>query len=205
MAFTQLTAIDWKAKKPALHTMDGISDKTMTEHYKLYVGYVNKYNEMMEKIEALTTDDHKAANPTYSLVRGLKVDLTRAVGGVKNHELYFSHLAGAGGSPSGDLLNQMTKDFGSVDRWLSDFKATGMAARGWAWLAWDHDWKRLYNCLGDEQNTFPFWNATPVLAMDVFEHAFFIDHGASKANYIEVFFKNLDWNDVQAKFIAIKK
>src|SRR3990172_4836356 len=114
--------------------LDGISKRTMEEHYKLYQGYVNKYNEIMTKIEALTADDYKAANPTYSLIRELKVELARAVGGVKNHELYFNHLGGKGGKPSGALLAQIEKDFGSYDKWLSDFKATGAGARGWAWL-----------------------------------------------------------------------
>ena len=182
--------------------LDGISKRTMEEHYKLYQGYVNKYNEIMTKIEALTADDYKAANPTYSLIRELKVELARAVGGVKNHELYFNHLGGKGGKPSGALLAQIEKDFGSYDKWLSDFKATGTGARGWAWLAWDRDWNYLFNMIGDEQYSFPVWNAVPVLAMDCFEHAFFIDFGAAKAAYIEKFFANLDWADVERRFQA---
>lgn len=204
MPFQKLTAINWQEKKPALHKMDGISEKTQIEHYKLYQGYVNKYNEVMEKLEALTADDFKAANPTYSLVRALKVELTRAIGGVKNHELYFGHLGGKGGKPGAALLAQIQKDFGSYERWEGDFRATGVAARGWSWLAWDHDWKRLFNAIGDEQNTFPVWNATPVLAMDVFEHAFSIDYGAAKASYIEAFFKNLDWDQVNKNFETLK-
>ncbi len=117
--------------------LDGISKRTMEEHYKLYQGYVNKYNEIMTKIEALTPDDYKAANPTYSLVRELKVELARAVGGVKNHELYFNHLGGKNSQPGSALRAQIEKDFGSYDKWLTDFKATGAAARGWAFLAWD--------------------------------------------------------------------
>jgi Fe-Mn family superoxide dismutase len=177
----------------------------MEEHYKLYQGYVNKYNEIMTKIEALTPDDYKAANPTYSPVRELKVELSRAIGGVKNHEMYFSHLGGRGGQPSGGLLSQIEKDFGSYDKWLNDFKATGAAGRGWAWLAWDRDWRYLFNEIGDEQNVFPVWNAVPVLAMDVFEHAYFIDFGASKAAYIEKFFANLDWAEVERRFDAVPK
>src|SRR5574340_537552 len=157
--------------------LDGISKRTMEEHYKLYQGYVNKYNEIMTKVEALGADDYKAANATYSAVRELKVELARAIGGVKNHELYFNHLGGQGGAPGAALKAQIEKDFGSYDKWLSDFKATGAAARGWAWLAWDREWGRLFNMIGDEQYSFPVWNAVPVLAMDVFEHAFFIDFG----------------------------
>ncbi len=182
--------------------LDGISKRTMEEHYKLYQGYVNKYNEIMKKIEALGPDDYKAANATYSPIRELKVELARAIGGVKNHEMYFAHLGGKGGKPSGGLLPQIEKDFGSYDKWLSDFKATGTAARGWAWLAWDRDLKYLFNMIGDEQFSFPVWNSVPILAMDVFEHAFWIDFGSAKGQYIEKFFANLDWAEVERRFDA---
>ena len=198
----QLTAKQFPSFQKEL---DGISKRTMEEHYKLYQGYVNKYNEITTKLDALTADDYKAANPTYSLVRELKVELARAVGGVKNHELYFNHLGGKGGAPDAALTAQIEKDFGSFDKWLADFKATGAAARGWAFLAWDREYGRLFNMIGDEQFSFPVWNAVPVLAMDVFEHAFFIDFGAAKAAYIEKFFANLDWNDVEKGLTEAKK
>jgi len=185
--------------------LDGISKRTMDEHYKLYQGYVNKYNEIMTKIEALTADDYKAANPTYSHVRELKVELARAIGGVKNHELYFDHLGGKGGTPGAALAAQIEKDFGAFDKWLTDFKATAVAARGWAFLAWDREYGRLFNMIGDEQFSFPVWNAVPILALDVFEHAFFIDFGTAKATYIEKFFANLDWNDVEKRLAEAKR
>lgn len=122
----QITAKQFAAFQKEL---DGISKRTMEEHYKLYQGYVNKYNEIVAKIEALTADDYKAANPTYSLVRELKVELARAIGGVKNHELYFNHLGGKGGTPTGAFKAQIEKDFGSFDKWFADFKATGVSAR----------------------------------------------------------------------------
>ncbi len=198
----QLTAKQFSSFQKDL---DGISKRTMEEHYKLYQGYINKYNEITTKLQALTADDYKAANPTYSLVRELKVELARAIGGVKNHELYFNHLGGKGGMPSAALTSQIEKGFGLYDKWLADFKATGAAARGWAFLAWDREYNRLFNMIGDEQFSFPVWNATPILAMDVFEHAFFIDFGAAKAAYIEKFFANLDWSDVEKRFAEAKK
>ena len=104
----QLTAKQFPSFQKEL---DGISKKTMEEHYKLYQGYVNKYNEITTKLDALTADDYKAANPTYSLVRELKVELARAVGGVKNHELYFNHLGGKGGAPNVTLKAQIEKNW----------------------------------------------------------------------------------------------
>jgi hypothetical protein len=79
------------------------------------------------------------------------------------------------------------------DEWRADLKATGMAARGWAWTAYDWDEARLFNYLGDAQNTFPVWNATPLVALDVYEHAYFLDYQTDRASYIEAFFANLDW------------
>jgi Fe-Mn family superoxide dismutase len=174
---------------------DGISTKTMEEHYKLYQGYVNKYNEIMEKLDGA---DKSKANQVFSDVRSLKVDLTFAIGGVKNHETYFAHLGGKGGDPSGKLHDALVKTFGSMDAWRADMKATGMASRGWAWLAWDWDYQYLFNYAGDAQNTFPVWNATPLVALDVYEHAYYLDFATARAGYIDAFFKNLNW-DVPSK------
>lgn len=176
--------------------LTGISKKTMEEHYKLYQGYVNKANEIHDRLAALDKDPVKA-NPTFSDVRALKVELTRAVGGVKNHEIYFTLLGGSGGAPTGKLGDLIKRDFGSFEEWQRDLKATGIAARGWAWTAWDWDTQRLFNYIGDEQNTFPIWNGTAVVALDVFEHAYFLDYGTGKAAYIDAFFKNIDWKQVE--------
>jgi len=176
-----------------MRELDGISARTMTEHYKLYQGYVNKYNEIMSKIEAA---DRASANQTFSDIRELKVDLTFAIGGVKNHELYFGHLGGKGGEPPAEIRKQLEKDFGSVEKWMADLKATGMASRGWAWTAYDRDWGYLFNYAGDAQNTFPVWNAVPIVALDVYEHAYYLDYGTARASYIDRFFANLDWSAV---------
>ena len=185
-----------KGPKPSLSKMDGISTKTMEEHYKLYEGYVKKANEIWNKLVGMDPDP-AAANPTYSEIRELKVEFSRAVGGVKNHQAYFAHLGGKGGQPGGALLKHIEKDFGSFDRWAKDLKATGIAARGWAWLALDFQTWKLMNYIGDEQNTYPIWNATPLVALDVFEHAYFIDYGTKKGDYIDAFLKNLDWKVVE--------
>jgi Fe-Mn family superoxide dismutase len=167
----------------------------MEEHYELYKGYVAKTNEIQEK---LGTVDRASANQIFSDLRSLRTDLSFATGGVKNHEIYFAHLGGAGGAPKGKLLELINRDFPSYDQWLADFKASGLAARGWVWLAYDHDWNCLTTVTGDAQNTFPLWNATPVLALDVYEHAYWLDYGRLRAKYIEAFFANLDWSVVEA-------
>ena len=179
--------------KPALLELDGISRESVEAHYKLYEGYVNKRNEIMGKLDEL---DVSSANQVYSEVRALKVDLSFAIGGIKNHEIYFDHLGGGGGEPDGAIRELLFRDFGSLENWRADLKATGMAGRGWAWTAYDWDEGRLFNYIGDAQNTFPVWNATPLIAVDVYEHAYFLDFQTDRASYIEVFFANLDWKVV---------
>ncbi|HEY7196722.1 MAG TPA: Fe-Mn family superoxide dismutase [Gaiellaceae bacterium] len=179
--------------KPELLDMDGISRASVEAHYKLYQGYVNKRNEILKKLGEV---DLGAANQVYSDIRALKVDLTFAIGGVKNHEIYFEHLGGGGGDPDGLIANLIQRDFGSVASWREDLKATGMAGRGWAWTAYDWDEERLFNYVGDAQNTFPIWNATPLVALDVYEHAYFLDYQTDRASYIDAFFNNLDWSVV---------
>jgi superoxide dismutase, Fe-Mn family len=178
---------------PSLLELDGISRETIEAHYRLYQGYVAKRNEILGK---LTTVDLGAANQAYSELRSLKVELSFAIGGIKNHELYFGHLGGTGGDPRGAFGELVARDFGSVEAWKADLRATGLAGRGWAWTAYDWDERRLFNYLGDAQNTYPVWNATPLVALDVYEHAYFIDFGTDRAGYIEAFFHNLDYGAV---------
>jgi Fe-Mn family superoxide dismutase len=179
--------------KPALYELDGLSRETIESHYTLYQGYVAKRNEILERLAGIEV---AAANQVYSDVRALKVELSFAIGGVKNHEIYFEHLGGYGGEPDGAIADLIGRDFGSADAWRADLKATGMAGRGWAWTAYDWDEGRLFNYVGDAQNTFPIWNATPLVALDVYEHAYFLDYRTDRASYIDAFFHNLDWGVV---------
>ncbi len=202
MNFIKLNA---KTFSQTIYGMNGISKKTVEEHLKLYNGYVNKYNEVMERLTKLTDEDYAKANQTYSMLRALKVDLTFAWGGVVNHELYFGHLGGKGGEPAGEFMTQIKKDFGTFETFKRDMKATGVAARGWVWTAWNHREQRLFNYLGDAQNSYPVWEATPVVALDTYEHAYFIDYGAARGGYIDAFFQNMDWGVVEKTFASLKK
>ena len=179
--------------RPALLELDGISRASIEAHHRLYQGYVAKRNEILSKLEGL---DRSGANQVYSELRALKVDLSFAIGGIKNHEIYFAHLGGDGGDPNGPIKELIERDFGSVGAWREDLKATGIAGRGWAWTAYDWDEHRLFNYIGDAQNTFPIWNATPLIALDVYEHAYFLDFQTDRGAYIDAFFSNLDWGVV---------
>ena len=185
--------------KPALLELSGISRVSIEAHYRLYQGYVAKRNELVARLADV---DRGTANQVYSDLRALKVDLTFAIGGIKNHEVYFEHLGGEGGDPDGAFRALVERDFGSVDAWRHDLVATGLAARGWAWTAYDWDERRLLNLIGDAQNTFPIWNATPLVALDVYEHAYILDYQTDRAAYIDAFFENLDWDVVNGWIAA---
>jgi superoxide dismutase, Fe-Mn family len=179
--------------KPALLELDGISRTSVEAHYKLYQGYVSKRNEILGKLAGADTG---SANQVFSDFRALKVELSFAVGGIKNHEVYFEHLGGEGGEPRGAAADLLKRHFGSAEAWRTDLKASGMAGRGWAWTAYDWDEGRLFNYVGDSQNTYPIWNATPLVALDVYEHAYFLDFQTDRGAYIDAFFANLDWEVV---------
>lgn len=173
----------------------GISKKTMEIHHgKLYTGYVNKRNEIEEKLKSV---DLAAANQTYSDLRALKVEETFAGNGVVLHEAYFGVLGGKGGRPEGALLKGIEKEWGSYEKWGAEFKATGMAVRGWVVLAHDTNDDRLHNYVGDAHNQGGMWGAIPLLVLDVYEHAYFIDYGSDRKTYIEDYMKNVNWKTVE--------
>lgn len=183
-------ARDFAKERPSLLAWP--SERAVKEHLKLYAGYVAKAKALDEALAQASRDPAKA-NATFSELRELKLELSFAIGGVKNHELFFGHLGGPGGRPTGALAQAFEQGYGSFDAFVADLKATGLAARGWAWVAYDLERKTLATYLGDAQNTFPVWSAVPILALDVYEHAYFIDYGTSRAAYIDAFFQHLDW------------
>jgi Fe-Mn family superoxide dismutase len=189
------TPLASKPLPPKVLKTTGISQATHEEHYKLYQGYIKKTNEIMDKLK---TVDLAGANQSFSDLRSLKVGLSFALGGVKNHEIYFDAMGGPGGPAPGKLGERIARDFGSHEKWVAEFKACGLAARGWVWLAWDRDLGRLMNYLGDAQNTFPIWNSAIVLPMDVYEHAYYLDFKTNRAAYVDAFLANVDW-DVAAR------
>lgn len=195
--FTPHTALQFNE---SIFSMEGISRETVENHLKLYQGYVNKYNEINTKLGTLQAEDFEKANQVYSPLRELKTELSFAWGGIINHEIYFGHLGGKGNGPEGKFMDQVEKDFGSFEEYKKDMKASGIAARGWVWTGWNRLEKRLFNYLGDSQNTYLAWFVEPVVALDTYEHAYFTDYGVNRGNYIEAFFKNMDWPVVEDSF-----
>ncbi len=178
--------------------LDGISQKMLEQHFKLYEGYVKKTNEVQKK---LAEADKSEANAVFSYIGELKRQETFAVNGMKLHEVYFGHLggnpltsSGQVGVPKGDLVKMIERDFSSLDAWKEDMVATGLSARGWGVLAFDYKDNRLHNYGADAHNVGAVWGAVPIIVLDVYEHAYFMDYGINRKDYINSFFKNLDWD-----------
>ncbi len=177
-----------------------LSKHALELHLKLYSGYVNKLNEMEEKLK--TADRTKAA-ATYSEYGELKRQEPFSANGIILHEIFFSSLGGDG-APSGKALELIERDFGSFEAWKNDFAACAMASRGWSVLAFDASDSKLHNYLVDFHHFGAVWNTIPLLVLDVFEHAYFIDYGTDRKTYIDNVMTMVDWNSVNEKMNKIK-
>ena len=176
--------------------LPGLSEKQLAEHHDvLYAGYVKKTNEIRAK---LATVDLNGVNATYSDLRELKIEETFALNGVRLHEDYFDNLGGKGGAPTGTIADWIMADFGSYEKWAAEFMACGMAARGWTVLAFDLREGCLRNIVTDLHNQGGIWEAVPLVVLDVYEHAYFIDYATGRKKYLETFMQNLDWNAANA-------
>lgn len=188
---TELTA------KPLGYTeLPGITEKQLAEHYKLYEGYVKKYNELAVAVSKV---DPAATNATYSEIREVNLEKVFALNGVKLHEAYFQNMAAAPEAFGGKIQELIEKQWESFDAWATDFAALGISARGWVVLAWDHDAGKLENYICDMHNQGGVWNASPLLVLDVYEHAYFLDYATARKGYIDAFMKLIDWKIVNQR------
>ena len=147
----------------------------------------------------METVDYAAANQSYSELRGLKTEEVFCLNGTKLHEWYFDNLGGQGGQATGRILELINRDFGSYQKFETEFKATGLAVRGWVVLAYDLDDQKLHIYGQDAHNVGVPWGAYPLLILDVYEHAYGIDYGVKRAPYLDAFMKNVDWNETNAR------
>lgn len=180
--------------------LEGISADSVTEHLKLYSGYVKHANLILSKIEELSKDSEANAYALGELQRrfGFEFD------GMRNHEYYFKSLESGAVAPSSSsaLKDAITEEWGSFDAWLARFKAIALTRGiGWAILYYDKTTGRLVNSWVDEQHLGHLTGLSPILALDVWEHAFVPDYKASgKKAYVEDFFKNLNWSVIEENF-----
>ena len=172
--------------------INGLSDQLLKNHFTLYQGYVTNTNKLADTLGAMVREG-KAGTPEYA-------ELKRRFGwewnGMRLHEYYFGNMI-KGGKPideNTNLYKQIVKDFGSYEDWEKDFRAAGsMRGIGWTILYYDYMEGRLFNAWINEHDVGHLSGASPMLVMDVFEHAYMLDYGVKKAGYIDEFFKAIDW------------
>ncbi|MBN1376548.1 MAG: superoxide dismutase, partial [Dehalococcoidia bacterium] len=176
---------------------EGFSDALLNNHFTLYKGYVTNTNKVMDILTA-TLKDGKTATPEYA---ELKRRLGWEFNGMRLHEYYFENLGGnAPLSKDGRLNKWIANNFGTYENWLADFKATSsMRGIGWTILYHDSASDQLFNQWINEHDTGHPSGCQPVLVLDVFEHAFMIDYGLKRADYIEAFIKNINWAAAEAR------
>ena len=181
----------------ALIGLPGFSETLLKNHFTLYQGYVTNTNKVLDTLDAMLKDG-KAGTPEYA---ELKRRLGWEFDGMRLHEYYFENLGGQGGlNRDGALGQKLAAAFGSYGNWEKDFKATGaMRGIGWTILYQDPASGRLINFWINEHDVSHPAGCTPLLIMDVFEHAFMIDFGLKRADYIAAFFTNINWDAVEAR------
>lgn len=171
----------------------GISKATNEGHLKLWQGYVEKNNAIVTDLDA--KKDLKNVNAIYSDVRNQKLAQSFAYGGYINHKVFFNHLNGDG-KPTKEFNALIKATYGNFSNWLNDLKATALASRGWAFIAYCYEHEQIINVLGDTQDTFPIWGCDLIGAIDMYEHAYFSDFGTDKASYIDAILSIMDYNQV---------
>ncbi|MCL5022824.1 MAG: Fe-Mn family superoxide dismutase [Nitrospirae bacterium] len=177
--------------------MEGFSETLLRNHFTLYQGYVSNTNKELEILGAMLKEG-RTSTPEYA---ELKRRLGWEFNGMRLHEYYFENLGGKGGiDEGGKLAGKLAADFGSLADWEKDFRATGaMRGIGWAVLYQDTSNGRLINFWINEHDVSHPAGGNPLLIMDVFEHAFMLDYGLKRADYIEAFFRNIDWRTVESR------
>ena len=179
-----------------------ISPETSDWHYnKHHKGYVAALNTIEKGLE---TADRSKANGNYSELGELKRRLTWNHSGALLHDIYWDVMGGDGNPEKGpEVLTAIVKEYGSFDKWKEDFKATAFSAKlsGWGLLVYDSLYsQRVLNVLVDEHQYGAIWGGIPLIALDVFEHAYYHKDGPGRATYIDNFVNSLHWGRINERF-----
>jgi superoxide dismutase, Fe-Mn family len=190
------TSVVYQPKTFDLTSVDGISDDQLEQHQKLYQGYVKKRNEIGQSLK--TVDRSNIANITYSPFRALKIAETFALNGSVLHELYFENL-GSGSQPGPQTLVLIKENFGSLEKFRKDLLDGASCARGWVITAFNIDCGTVHNYVLEAHNeTVPIL-CIPILVVDTYEHAYMIDFGINRTKYLDVVWKNINWDVVEER------
>ncbi len=190
--------MEYTARSFTIPTLDGISQKSIEEHLSLYQGYVKNFNSISAKLIEYAADTEKNAHALSELIRRRSFEFD----GMRLHEIYFAQFEGGAKALNADsaLGKQLVAEYqGHFDDY---FKAIGnMRGPGWALLYWDKEARQFLAGFSGEQHLGHFATLPVILALDVWEHAFLLDYGATgKGKYLDAFFKNLNWSVMEQRF-----
>jgi superoxide dismutase, Fe-Mn family len=178
-------------------SIKGLSEKILTSHYdNNYIGAVKRLNAITAQLAELDV----AKAPVF-VVNGLKREELIAANSMILHELYFAGL-GEESRPGPALNDALARDFGSVDRWRTEFVAMGKAeggGSGWVLLAWNPRDKRLVNTWAAD-HTMNLAGGQPILALDMYEHAYQMDYGAKAGDYVDAYMNSIRWANADGLF-----
>ncbi len=175
-----------------------INKEQFEAHMRLYEGYVTNINKIDAEL-LQGNAQREQSNSTFSYYRELKRGETFALNGVILHELYFENIGGTSSDIKGKSKNYLEKYFGSVSKWMEDYVATAKASRGWTVLAFDQRSERLRNISLDAHDLGNIAYSAPVLVLDMYEHAYFLQYADNKVAYINNFMKNINWDIVNER------
>lgn len=185
---------------PLLGTLEGLSDKQLAAHFKLYEGYVKKINEIEEK---LMTVDKSLANYSFGEYSELKRREATAFNGTYLHEMYFENMIGKPTEASAALKTALEGSFGNLAEWEKDLRACAASTPGWVLLTFNKMDKKLHHYIMFEHHMNYPVGQVPLMALDCWEHAFMIDYGIDKPTYVTAFMKALNWDSVSERFAAL--
>lgn len=175
--------------------LSGLSERMLVSHHdNNYGGAVRNLNKVEEELARVTAD-----TPAF-VVGALKDRELAFTNSVILHELYFANLGG-GGPAGGRVEKELANAFGSLARWEEQFRATGMSlagGSGWAILAFNFHTGDLRTYWSGNHTQAPAWSR-PLLVMDMYEHAYQMDYGAAAAKYVDAFFRNIRWDEVNRR------
>lgn len=178
-----------------------LTKEQVTPHYQAhYGGALKRFTTIEQQLDGLYQGKDPLGGDALVFIHKDKVNRMNSV---LLHELYFDGLTPKPGDPTDDIRNALAKRFGSLDRWIEDFKVCCMAANGWGTLVRDVVNGRLYNVSSDLHEIGVIWLGQPLVVCDVYEHAFYVDYTNRKQEYVAKFVQFLDWDEINRRFRSL--
>ncbi|MEO2030656.1 MAG: Fe-Mn family superoxide dismutase [Planctomycetaceae bacterium] len=200
--FSQSGLVTGKPKPLKHKSIPGFlsAEQIAPHHAAHYGGALRGYSAADAKLESSARSGDALDGPAFG---ALKRAVSSKGNSVVLHEVYFDGMAPKTTDPVADVRHAIEKRFGSLDKWSVDFAASAKGAAGWAMLVRHPVNGRLYNVVSDEHATGVLWMATPLIVIDTYEHAFYIDYHNRKAAYVEKFPEHIDWNEANVRFRSV--